>query len=106
MNACETREMFVGTATQRGTSFMKLKKTIKKVVRDVDYSDLYDVYSIHFFRLSIYGRNINEWDKLADWTINNNVYSGMFWVQTTYVNVIQPRYYYKNSQFIGINNDF
>ena len=26
-------------------------------------------------RLSIYGRSANEWDKLAEWAINNNVYS-------------------------------
>ncbi len=26
-------------------------------------------------RLSIYGRSTDEWDKLAEWAINNNVYS-------------------------------
>ena len=26
-------------------------------------------------RLSIYGRSSEEWDKLAEWAINNNVYS-------------------------------
>ncbi len=26
-------------------------------------------------RLSIYGRSPNEWDKLAEWAINNDVYS-------------------------------
>ena len=26
-------------------------------------------------RLSIYGRSANEWDKLAEWAINNNVYT-------------------------------
>ena len=26
-------------------------------------------------RLSIYGRSLEEWDKLAEWAINNNVYS-------------------------------
>ena len=26
-------------------------------------------------RLSIYGRSTSEWDKLANWAINNNVYS-------------------------------
>ena len=30
-----------------------------------------------YFRLSIYGRNIKEWDMLADWAIRNNVYSGI-----------------------------
>ena len=27
-------------------------------------------------RLSIYGRSPDEWDKLAEWAISNNVYSG------------------------------
>ena len=27
-------------------------------------------------RLSIYGRNKEEWDNLAEWAIDNNVYSG------------------------------
>jgi AMP deaminase len=26
-------------------------------------------------RLSIYGKSIDEWDKLAKWAISNNVYS-------------------------------
>ena len=26
-------------------------------------------------RLSVYGRSPEEWDKLADWAINNDVYS-------------------------------
>ena len=26
-------------------------------------------------RLSIYGRSADEWDKLAKWAVNNNVYS-------------------------------
>ena len=26
-------------------------------------------------RLSIYGRSATEWDKLAEWAMNNNVYS-------------------------------
>ena len=26
-------------------------------------------------RLSIYGRSAKEWDNLAEWAINNNVYS-------------------------------
>ena len=27
------------------------------------------------WRLSIYGRNINEWDKLAKWVVNNKLIS-------------------------------
>ena len=27
------------------------------------------------WRISIYGRNVNEWDKLAKWVINNKLFS-------------------------------
>ena len=27
------------------------------------------------WRISIYGRNVNEWDKLAKWVINNELFS-------------------------------
>ena len=27
------------------------------------------------YRLSIYGRSYDEWDKLASWAIENNIYS-------------------------------
>ena len=27
------------------------------------------------WRISIYGRSLTEWDKLAKWVVNNNVYS-------------------------------
>ena len=28
------------------------------------------------YRISIYGRSKNEWDKLAKWVVNNKVFSG------------------------------
>jgi AMP deaminase len=27
------------------------------------------------YRLSIYGRSLDEWDKLANWAVTHNVYS-------------------------------
>ena len=27
------------------------------------------------WRISIYGRNVNEWDKLAKWVVNNKIFS-------------------------------
>ncbi len=46
-------------------------KIIKEVMQDLEESK----YQNSELRLSIYGRSGSEWDKLADWAINNNVYS-------------------------------
>ena len=32
-------------------------------------------YQFAEFRLSIYGKSINEWDKLAKWAVDNQVHS-------------------------------
>jgi AMP deaminase len=46
-------------------------KLIKEVMNDVEESKYQNLEP----RLSIYGRSANEWDKLAEWAVNNNVYS-------------------------------
>jgi len=63
------REVFMKTDNYIGGKYFA--KLIKEVFIDLEESK----YQNLELRLSIYGRNINEWDKLADWTINNNVYS-------------------------------
>ena len=38
--------------------------------------DLQDAkYTNLEFRISVYGRIVDEWDKLAGWAVSNNVYS-------------------------------
>jgi AMP deaminase len=46
-------------------------KLIKEVIIDLEESKYQNLEP----RLSIYGRSAGEWDKLADWAMNNNVYS-------------------------------
>ncbi len=49
-------------------------------------------------RLSIYGRSASEWDKLAEWAINNDVYSdNVRWI------IQVPRLYdiYKCNNLVG-----
>ncbi len=63
------REVFMKTDNHIGGRFFG--KLIKEVMSDLEESK----YQNLELRLSIYGRSASEWDKLADWAINNNVYS-------------------------------
>ncbi|XP_023322408.1 AMP deaminase 2 isoform X4 [Eurytemora carolleeae] len=63
------REVFMKTDNEVGGKYFG--KLIKEVFVDLEESK----YQNLELRLSIYGRNINEWDMLADWAIRNNVYS-------------------------------
>lgn len=47
-----------------------LAEITKQVFDDLSTSK----YQMAEYRLSIYGRNANEWSKLADWVIGNNLY--------------------------------
>ena len=47
-----------------------LAEITKQVFDDLTMSK----YQMAEYRLSIYGRNPNEWNKLADWVISNNLY--------------------------------
>ncbi|KAF5280395.1 hypothetical protein FQR65_LT03204 [Abscondita terminalis] len=63
------REVFLKT-----DNFIKGKyfaMIIKEIANDLEESKYQNVE----LRLSIYGKNMDEWDKLAKWAINSNVYS-------------------------------
>jgi len=63
------REIFMKTDNYlEGRYFAEL---IKEVCADLEESK----YQNAEFRISIYGRNINEWDKLAKWAVKNEVSS-------------------------------
>ncbi len=63
------REVFMKTDNFIGGRFFG--KLIKEVMQDLEESK----YQNSELRLSIYGRNPKEWDNLAEWAINNQVYS-------------------------------
>lgn len=48
-----------------------LAEITKEVVSDLESSK----YQMVEYRVSIYGRSMNEWDKLAKWVINNKLFS-------------------------------
>lgn len=63
------REIFLKTDNYiQGRYFAQI---LKEVMSDLDESK----YQNAELRLSIYGRNKNEWDNLAKWAIDNDVYS-------------------------------
>lgn len=63
------REIFLKTDNYiQGRYFAQI---LKEVLYDLDESK----YQNAELRLSIYGRNRNEWDNLARWAMNNDVYS-------------------------------
>ena len=69
-------------------------KLIKEVMQDLEESK----YQNSELRLSIYGRDSKEWDKLAEWAINNDVYSdNVRWL------IQVPRLYdiYKCNKLVG-----
>lgn len=63
------REIFLKTDNYiQGKYFAQI---LKEVLYDLDESK----YQNAELRLSIYGRNRSEWDNLAKWAVDNNVYS-------------------------------
>ena len=44
---------------------------VQEVLDDLDESK----YQHAEYRLSIYGRSVEEWDNLATWAVNHSVYS-------------------------------
>lgn len=63
------REVFMKTDNYVGGKYFAT--LMKEVIVDLEESK----YQNLELRLSIYGRNKDEWDGLAEWAINNNVYS-------------------------------
>ncbi|KAK2152412.1 hypothetical protein LSH36_329g01002 [Paralvinella palmiformis] len=65
----QLRELFMKTDNyMQGRYFAEL---IKETMDDLEESK----YQNAEYRLSIYGRSYDEWDKLASWAIENNIYS-------------------------------
>lgn len=63
------REIFLKTDNHiNGRYFAEL---MKEVMSDLEESK----YQNAEYRLSIYGRSKKEWDKLASWAVENNMYS-------------------------------
>ncbi|BFZ14415.1 hypothetical protein BsWGS_17454 [Bradybaena similaris] len=63
------REVFMKTDNHiEGLYFAKITKEVMEDLEDSKYQNAE-------YRLSIYGRSINEWDKLAKWAIKHQMYS-------------------------------
>ena len=63
------REVFMKTDNMvNGKYFANIVKEVFKELDDGKYVNLE-------LRLSVYGRSMNEWDKLAAWAVSNNVHS-------------------------------
>ncbi|EJC98137.1 AMP deaminase [Fomitiporia mediterranea MF3/22] len=72
-----------------------LAELTKEVMTDLEQSK----YQNCEWRISIYGRNVNEWDKLAKWVIQNKLYShNVRWL------VQIPRLYNLFKQNGSVNN--
>jgi AMP deaminase len=63
------REIFIKTDNYVGGKFFA--RVIKEVMSDLEESK----YQQAEYRLSIYGRKLDEWDKLAKWALNHDVWS-------------------------------
>ncbi|XP_074603658.1 AMP deaminase 2-like isoform X2 [Brevipalpus obovatus] len=63
------REIFLKTDNYTGGKYFA--QILKEVANDLEDSK----YQNAELRLSIYGRKMDEWDSLAKWAIENNVYS-------------------------------
>ena len=63
------REVFMKTDNMvNGKYFANIVKEVFEELDDAKYVNLE-------LRLSVYGRSLNEWDKLAKWAVSNNVHS-------------------------------
>ncbi|ESO08514.1 hypothetical protein HELRODRAFT_156594 [Helobdella robusta] len=91
------REIFIETDNiMEGKFFAEL---LKEVINDLEENKHQNAE----YRLSIYGLSINEWDKLAKWAVNNNLYSdNVRWL------IQVPRLYdvYKLNGIIGDFKEF
>lgn len=50
-------------------------KYFARIIKEVSFDLEESKYQNSELRLSIYGKNVDEWDKLANWAIDNDVYS-------------------------------
>ncbi|KAL8596222.1 AMP deaminase 2 [Nucella lapillus] len=90
------REIFIKTDNYiEGKYFADI---MKEVLNDLEESK----YQNAEFRLSIYGRSIHEWDRLAQWAIKHKVHSdNVRWM------IQMPRLYdvFKNNKLVSSFND-
>ncbi len=63
------REIFLKTDNYINGKF--LSEITKEVLSDLEQSK----YQMAEYRISIYGRNLEEWDKLASWIVDNKLFS-------------------------------
>ncbi|KAI7824759.1 hypothetical protein BC939DRAFT_449169 [Gamsiella multidivaricata] len=63
------REIFMKTDNKIKGSY--LAEITKEIISDLEQSK----YQMAEYRISIYGRSESEWDKLADWVVNNKLFS-------------------------------
>ncbi|KAF8975974.1 AMP deaminase [Entomortierella lignicola] len=63
------REIFMKTDNKIKGSY--LAEITKEVISDLEQSK----YQMAEYRISIYGRSESEWDKLADWVVENKLFS-------------------------------
>lgn len=90
------REIFIKTDNYIGGKYFG--KLMKEVIEDLEESK----YQNAEFRLSIYGRSIDEWDMLAKWAITHRVYSdNVRWI------IQMPRIYdvFKSNKLISCFQD-
>ncbi|RUS75731.1 hypothetical protein EGW08_016513 [Elysia chlorotica] len=91
------REVFMKTDNHIGGRYFA--KVIKEVMEDLEESK----YQNAEFRLSIYGRSIDEWDKLAKWAVTHRMFSdNVRWM------IQMPRLYdvYRANQLVQSFQDF
>jgi AMP deaminase len=81
-------------------------RNVRPAIRDLIvevFSDLEaSKYQMAEYRISIYGRSIDEWDKLAGWIVDNKLFShNVRWL------VQIPRLYnvYKSTNIVTTFND-
>jgi AMP deaminase len=63
------REIFMKTDNYIQGKY--LAEITKEVVSDLESSK----YQMAEYRVSVYGRSLDEWDKLAKWVVNNKLFS-------------------------------
>lgn len=69
------REIFMKTDNYIHGKY--LAEITKEVVSDLESSK----YQMAEYRVSVYGRSLDEWDKLAKWVVNNKLFSpNMRWL--------------------------
>src|SRR5947199_9596948 len=67
----ESRLRTIFLKTDNDINGQYLAEITKQVISDIESSK----YQMAEWRISIYGRKIDEWDKLAAWVVDNTLFS-------------------------------